>query len=151
MKYKEQIETLFGVSNKENNDESPQNSKDPLLELLSVDDLLFTNYSSLEKLKESQKLNEKIYRCLIKGFLELLIPSKETILEDKERKVAKSKVNLIYGSNEIEERIKINGIINLRVPLTRELQNDNGSLMKIEFYNGEEYKTRKKNASGQFI
>lgn len=75
----------------------------------------------------------------------------ESFTEDKDRKLAKKKINLIYKSHAKEEKPKINGIINLRVPLAKELHFDHSSFMSIEYYDGNEFLSRRKNTAGFFF
>ena len=148
IKYKEKIENLVGLNN--TGEESPKNTRDAnLQELVSFDDILYTENSSFENIRESHKLNEKIYKSLLKSILDLVcVNLGESFTEDKDRKLAKKKINLIYKSNSNEEKQKINGVINLRVPLSKELHVDHSSFMSTEFYDGTEFLSRRKTTTG---
>ena len=152
VKYKEKIENLVGLNNKEG-EESPKNTRDAnLQELVSIEDILYTETSSFENIRESHKLNEKIYKSLLKSILDLVcVNLGESFTEDKDRKIAKKKINLIYKSHSKEEKPKFNGIINLRVPLSKELHIDHSSFMSTEYYDGTEFLSRRKTTPGFLI
>lgn len=111
-------------------------------ELLSDENLLFVSDSTFFNFITVKKLNERIYKYMIKAILEIIL-QKNSLFEDKARKSARDKINLVC-SNDLGDLESIQAILLMRFPFNTNYSDDPNFLMELEYFNGKKYEEKKK-------